>query len=376
MLLSMKFPASYRCATTCCLILSLAVANGTKAEAATRRIDVIGHRGNSGEAPENTLVAIHQAFDRNADIVEVDIRSSADGTAWLMHDGTVNRTTNGSGSFNSLSDATIRTLDAGSWFNSVYAGEPVPTLTEAMVAARDRGGVLYLDLKETGLESQIALSLAASELPSTDLWLWAGSNTSYAASLHQSFPDSKVIFGGTESQFQNPGYFANLRNIGVWGFDVAFGSLNAPFVSAAQSEGFYVSTYTVNDIGNMQTAINMGIDGMETDFPGRLYSLFGIAAIDLNGDGEVDFLDWQRLRDNQRRDLTGLTLAEQFSFGDLNGDGQNNHADFVLFKTSYIDQFGSASFASLLSPVAVPEPSASLLLVAILGPLSLVIRRR
>lgn len=340
---------------------------------AARSIDIIGHRGNSGEAPENTLVSLHQAFDRFAVVVEADIRSSADGTAWLMHDNTVDRTTNGTGSINSLSDAAIQSLDAGSWFGPEFADEKPPTLTEALQATAGRGA-LFLDLKETGLGPAIEDAVIASEFDTSDLWLWVGTNTSYAVDLHARFPDGKILWGGDEIQYlTNPSYFDDLRNAGVWGFDVVYGSLNADFVAAAKDEGFYVSTYTINSVQDMLTAIEMGVDGMETDFPLRLYSLFDLA-LDLDGDDAVNAADWQALRLNQFGDLTDLPLVERYKKGDLNLDGKNNHADFVLFKNSYELMNGAGSFSQLTS--AVPEPRSQLWILIALGAAIQLVRDR
>src|SRR4051812_30983838 len=93
-------------------------------------IAVIGHRGGRALAPENTLAAFRNAIRLGADYVEVDIRETSDGELVLMHDRTVDRTTNGKGAVKDLDFATIRALDAGSKFAPQYAGEKVPTLEE------------------------------------------------------------------------------------------------------------------------------------------------------------------------------------------------------------------------------------------------------
>ena len=112
---------------------------------------VIAHRGASTERPECTLSAISRAIDVGATAVEVDIRTTKDGALIVMHDATVDRTTNGTGKVNELSLAEIKALDAGSWFAGRYRHETVPTLKEVLQFCKGRIDVV-LDLKEYGDE--------------------------------------------------------------------------------------------------------------------------------------------------------------------------------------------------------------------------------
>lgn len=89
---------------------------------------IISHRGAAALAPENTLAAMRLAFDQGVDFVEADLQLTADGVPVLMHDPTLDRTTNGSGAVSAHTLADIQALDAGSWFSAAFAGEPVPTL--------------------------------------------------------------------------------------------------------------------------------------------------------------------------------------------------------------------------------------------------------
>lgn len=95
-------------------------------------IKVIGHRSNTFEAPENTLAAMERAVQLGVDILEMDVRETKDGELVILHDETVDRTTNGKGYVKDLTLAEIKKLDAGGWFSSKFAGEKVPTLREAL----------------------------------------------------------------------------------------------------------------------------------------------------------------------------------------------------------------------------------------------------
>lgn len=108
---------------------------------------VIAHRGASIERPECTKAAIERAIQIGATAVEVDIRSTKDGALVIMHDSTVDRTTNGSGKVNEMTLAEIRELDAGSWFHRRYHSQKVPALREVLELCKGRIDVV-LDLKE------------------------------------------------------------------------------------------------------------------------------------------------------------------------------------------------------------------------------------
>ncbi|WP_299091127.1 glycerophosphodiester phosphodiesterase family protein [uncultured Microbacterium sp.] len=90
---------------------------------------VAGHRGGTAVAPENTLPAVREALRAGFEFVEVDLALTADGHAVLMHDRTVDRTTDGHGPVAALTLDEVRQLDAGSWFSRAFAGTKVPTAT-------------------------------------------------------------------------------------------------------------------------------------------------------------------------------------------------------------------------------------------------------
>jgi len=96
------------------------------------------HRGASAAAPENTLAAFRAAEDAGADGIELDVHLSRDGVPVVIHDETVDRTTDGHGRISSMSVGQLQQLDAGSWFSPAFSGEKVPTLEEVFSWAADR----------------------------------------------------------------------------------------------------------------------------------------------------------------------------------------------------------------------------------------------
>lgn len=107
----------------------------------------VAHRGDSSRAPENTLPAFRKALRAGVTRLETDVRFTADGVPVLMHDPTVDRTTNGSGEVSALTLAEVRGLDAGSWFSSRFAGVRVPTLYQVLELGRTRGATFLVELK-------------------------------------------------------------------------------------------------------------------------------------------------------------------------------------------------------------------------------------
>ena len=101
----------------------------------------VGHRGAPGAAPENTLASYDAAIRLGARMVEFDVRVTKDGHFVLMHDATVDRTTNGSGRVDEMTLAEIKALDAGSWKHGRFAGMRAPTLREALHHVKGRAAV-------------------------------------------------------------------------------------------------------------------------------------------------------------------------------------------------------------------------------------------
>jgi glycerophosphoryl diester phosphodiesterase len=242
--------------------------------------------------------SITSAFDKGVVAVESDIWPSKDGTLWLLHDPTLERTTNGRGVIRNSSDAQIAALDAGSWFGFAYAGTRVPKLTDALIAVKDRG-VIYLDPKSTGLARKILMALNTTGFQQAHTWIWAQGLEAEIRELHSVLPDAKIIWSGAPfngKTFTDPSYFTELRSAGVYGLDVAWDSVyqgNVPlrdtpdFVSAARANGMWISTYTLDTRNTMAEAIYRGVNGFTTNYPERVAPLLatsnGTSTLNFNG---------------------------------------------------------------------------------------------
>lgn len=110
----------------------------------------IGHRGAAGYCPENTFASFKKAIDLGVDYLEIDVQMTKDGELVVIHDSTVNRTTNGKGKVKDYTLKEIQNLDAGSWFDWKFAGEQIPSLAEFFDEFAGKTGIL-LELKKPSL---------------------------------------------------------------------------------------------------------------------------------------------------------------------------------------------------------------------------------
>lgn len=224
---------------------------------------VIAHRGESQTVPENTLRAIGLAFDWGADMVEVDVHVSRDGVPVIIHDDTLEATTNGHGRVADQTLAELRTLDAGSWKGTDHAGERIPTLKEALDLARGRS--LLIDPKHDGMGEAIARVFRDARVPTSRAIMGAW-NEGQIADFARNLPGSMILRSDNEGtpQVWDPDYFAKARAQGIRGFE-AGNKWSAAFVADARAHGMPVYAYTVNDEPTMRHLIEIGVAGIETD---------------------------------------------------------------------------------------------------------------
>lgn len=135
-------------------------------------ISPVCHRGINHLAPENTLAAARLCFDQGADWLELDVRLSADDQIVVIHDPTLERTTNGTGEVTSKTLAELKTLDAGSWFSPFFAGETIPTLREMIELAQSYGRKIYIENKSVPVQK--LLDFVQGMGFENDCFFWSG----------------------------------------------------------------------------------------------------------------------------------------------------------------------------------------------------------
>jgi glycerophosphoryl diester phosphodiesterase len=136
-------------------------------------IEIVCHKGANEYAPENSYAAAQRCIDWGIDYVEIDVRTSKDGIFYLLHDPTVDRTTNGQGPIAALTAAEIDQLDAGSWFHPQFKEERVPRLDQFLRWIKGKAK-LFLDVKAADPQALIALieEVGMAE----DCFFWSGSD--------------------------------------------------------------------------------------------------------------------------------------------------------------------------------------------------------
>ncbi|MBE9479756.1 MAG: glycerophosphodiester phosphodiesterase [Chloroflexi bacterium] len=228
---------------------------------------VIAHRGASKYAPENTITAFELAVEMGADAIELDAMLTADGTPIVIHDQSLERTTNGSGSVASKSIAEIMLLDAGSRFDARFAEEKIPTLEEVFSAVGNKilinvelknyaspfdrlPEIVVALVKKKGLSDCVLLS---SFNPIALIKARRASEEIRRAALTGGGP--KILHGVIEA-FTD--YFALHPEVSL---------INQGMIDKHHNAGYKVNAWTVNEESEMMKLLSMGVDGLITDKP-------------------------------------------------------------------------------------------------------------
>jgi glycerophosphoryl diester phosphodiesterase len=234
---------------------------------------VVAHRGASGHAPENTMVAFRRAVELGATFIETDLRFTRDAQFVAIHDATVERTTSGRGSVRELTLAELRQLDAGSWFGAEFAGERIPTLDEILNFAHAADVVFYLEVKTEvvwGVQhtlvsalrrtEQVARTVILSFDPSMLSALLGLEHTLMTGLLYDRLPADPI---------------AQALQIGVRQIAPRRDLLSGELVQRAHAADLQVVTWTVDKLEEMRAAIATGVNGIITNYPDRLFGVLG-----------------------------------------------------------------------------------------------------
>ncbi|MBK0019466.1 glycerophosphodiester phosphodiesterase family protein [Kosakonia sp. S42] len=180
------------------------------------QVRVAGHRGHSFGAPENTLAAFRKAHELGGAgvICETDLLMTRDGELVLIHDETVDKTTNGRGLVSAMKWDELSRLDAGSWFSADFAGEKMPSLREAVKLARELDIVYQVELKTYTQNEQLFAALRAlvDELDCADRLQFSSFDLVQIRDIKKVIPEVPTI-GHTHSRLIDPVNFAREANV-------------------------------------------------------------------------------------------------------------------------------------------------------------------
>lgn len=235
------------------------------------RIAVIAHRGGSGIMPENTLAAFQHAIRLGCDYVEIDVRTTRDGKLVIMHDRTVDRTTNGIGAVNEMTLSAIRKLDAGAKFSPLCRGERVPTLNEVFELCGGKINV-YVDHKDAPTQ-QILRTIRRHRMEKQVL-VYGGLDK--LKEWKQVAPHISVMPSLPE-KYRGPGGIAKLKQ--VLPVEVLDGDIREWTQALVQEAHREAIAVYVDSLGFADTpegyrqCLTLGVDGIQTDYPDSLLKL-------------------------------------------------------------------------------------------------------
>jgi glycerophosphoryl diester phosphodiesterase len=223
----------------------------------------IGHRGASGLSPENTLAAFNRAVELGVDMVELDVHMSSDGEVVVIHDKTVERTTDGTGSVADMKFNQLQKLDAG-------GGERIPSLDQVLLQIGDKCRV-NVELKGAGTAAPVADILRRFVRRHGIAW----ENFVVSAFDHTLLAELKEI----EPRIRraplfrkelSDDYIATAHRLGAWSVNLHRETVTGDIVERCHRAGLRVLVYTVNEPDEIVRLKEMGVDGIFCDYPDRL----------------------------------------------------------------------------------------------------------
>ena len=228
---------------------------------------VIAHRGGGGLAPENTLAAIRTGAQRGFAGIEFDVMLSRDSVPVLIHDETLERTTNGTGTVANTAWADLAALDAGSWFGAAFAGEPLPRYADAARLCVDLGLWANVEIKPSGgFEHATGDAVAAI---SAELWQAAP-----VAPLLSSFSIDALEAAAAAAPGLARGLLVEaipdnwqdtVARLGCVSLHCSVRQLTRAQVRAVKDAGCALLCYTVNDPATASELFSWGVDAVVTD---------------------------------------------------------------------------------------------------------------
>lgn len=222
------------------------------------RVLIVGHRGAAAHAPENTLAAFRLAAEQGADAIEFDVRATADGHVVVMHDASLGRTTDSDGQISALTLDEVRRADAGVRRGEAFRGERVPTLEEVLLLARGRM-LVDIELKVTGVESQVADHLARAEMTPSALV------TSFLEeALERMRAADRTVTLGLLQQWPD---LARAAALGVDIYLPHIRALSRAVVESCRAHGLGIIPWTARSEDEARAALELGLDGLIADDP-------------------------------------------------------------------------------------------------------------
>ncbi len=229
---------------------------------------IVGHRGAAGLAPENTIPSFEEAKKYDVDFIEMDVRVTRDGYLVVIHDATVDRTTNGSGLVSNMSLDQIKRLDAGSWFSDRYRGAKIPTLAEALEVLSDGDFGIIIELKERNIEKKTVETIEESGL--MDRTIIASFDMDTLANIRNINDNIPLL---AISVRYNDRIIERILKLGIRILALRKDIINKHVAHKCRIRGIILNAWTVNDVDLALRLVRIGVDIISTDYPNRMCML-------------------------------------------------------------------------------------------------------
>ncbi len=227
----------------------------------------IAHRGAGKLAPENTLAAFRVGAAHGYRAFECDVKLSADGVPFLLHDDTLERTTSEGGSAALLSWAELSRIDAGGWHSPTYAGEPLPSLVTVAHYVLRNGFALNLEIKPTPGHEHATGQVVGSAC--VRLWQGAASPLLFSSfrpqALQGALETAPLIPRALLLDSLWPGWLELATSLQCVAVVSDHRLMSAQLLRPLRSAGLRALCYTVNEAADVQRLLQLGIDGIITD---------------------------------------------------------------------------------------------------------------
>lgn len=235
----------------------------------------IAHRGFSGRYPENTLLAFEKAIELGCRWLECDVRITSDGVPVVIHDATVDRTTDGTGAVTDLTWSGIRMLDAGSWKGAAYNGERIPSLDELLDTVNGRAQIV-IELKCDSERADEIFDIV--ERKNAISWTVASAfEWETILQVRHIAPDWRTTYLTALRDASVSDSIARCVEVGVDTFGPVAGRTDEAVVRAAHAAGILVRCWGLGDDRGpeMRRLLEVGVDGMTTNWPNELAAIVG-----------------------------------------------------------------------------------------------------
>jgi glycerophosphoryl diester phosphodiesterase len=262
-------------AFTRAIVLNTSLKTGADSSAALKsryNLSLSAHRGSTMLAPENTLATFRKVLGMGVDYIEIDVRTTKDGKLAILHDGTLNRTTNGEGPMKNYTLAELKQLSAGKGYSEIYKEERIPTLEETIQLVAEWNKThkhqtnLYVDCKDVA-PAPLVKELKAGKLLKNAVFY---GNDDFLLALKKEYPKARLMPSLNKPQELED----KVKRLNPYAFDVRWTILNETIVAEIHRHKIKIFSDVLGLLdtpANYKKATDMGVDLIQTDHVRKVY---------------------------------------------------------------------------------------------------------